>query len=285
VRSKFDEIVEFSEVEKFLDTPVKRYSSGMHVRLAFAVAAHLEPEILIVDEVLAVGDAAFQRKCLGKMSDVAQSGRTVILVSHNMSAIQQLCETALWIHEGALKEFGPTDQVVATYSESFTGGAGGEISERAVAGDGTVKLVSYEVLNKDREATPLPVTGEDVVIRVNVDVREPLSQPYVGVSLATASGIRVTRVSSLEQGVDPRPWPVGPMAVDIIVHGAPYLPGPYKADVWIENAQGHVHAEAFDAIRFEMGETPLYGVSQVDQRWGVVYSDIEFAPRVPDGTR
>jgi lipopolysaccharide transport system ATP-binding protein len=285
VRSKFDEIVEFSEVEKFLDTPVKRYSSGMHVRLAFAVAAHLEPEILIVDEVLAVGDAAFQRKCLGKMSDVAESGRTVILVSHNMSAIQQLCESALWIHEGTLREYGPVEQVVTAYSESFTGGAGGEISERAVAGDGTVKLLSYEVLNKDRQTSPLPVTGEDLVVRVHVDVLEPLSQPYVGISLATASGIRVTRVSSLEQGVDPRPWPTGKMPIDIIVRGAPYLPGPYKADVWIENAQGHVHAEVFDAIRFEMGETPLYGVSQVDQRWGIVYSDIEFAPQVPEPVR
>ena len=285
VRSKFDEIVEFSEVERFLDTPVKRYSSGMHVRLAFAVAAHLEPEILIVDEVLAVGDAAFQRKCLGKMSDVAQSGRTVILVSHNMSAIQQLSESALWIDEGTLRAFGPADEIVAAYGESFTGGAGGEISERVVAGDGSVKLLSYEVLNKHREASPLPVTGEDLVIRVQADVLEPLSQPYVGISLATASGIRVTRVSSLEMGVDPAPWPVGKMPIDIIVRGAPYLPGPYKADVWIENAQGHVHAEAFDAITFEMGETPLYGVSQVDQRWGVVYSDIEFAPQVPQTVR
>src|SRR5712672_2946617 len=95
IRSKFDEIVAFAEIERFLDTPVKRYSSGMYVRLAFAVAAHLEPEILIVDEVLAVGDAAFQKKCLGKMSDVAREGRTVLFVSHNMAAINQLCETAV----------------------------------------------------------------------------------------------------------------------------------------------------------------------------------------------
>ncbi len=278
VRSKFDEIVEFSEVERFLDTPVKRYSSGMHVRLAFAVAAHLEPEILIVDEVLAVGDAAFQRKCLGKMSDVAESGRTVILVSHNMSAIQQLCERAIWIHEGHLREYGPTDDVVRSYSESYAGSAAGEISERGTTGDGSIKLLSYEVLNEDGAASPLPVTGEDVVIRVHVEVLEPLSQPYAGVSLATASGIVITRVSSLEQGVDPKPWPVGRMAFDVRVRKAPYLPGPYKADVWVENAQGHVHVEAFDAITFEIGDTPLYGVSQVTQRWGVIYSDIEFLP-------
>jgi lipopolysaccharide transport system ATP-binding protein len=121
IRKKFDEIVAFSEVEKFLDTPVKRYSSGMYVRLAFAVAAHLEPEILIVDEVLAVGDAAFQKKCLGKMGDVAtQEGRTVLLVSHNMLAVKNLCKRAVWLESGQLKADGPAGRVVSNYLQSNT---------------------------------------------------------------------------------------------------------------------------------------------------------------------
>ncbi len=115
---KFDEIVDFSGVEKFIDTPVKRYSSGMQVRLAFAVAAHLEPEILLVDEVLAVGDAGFQRKCLGKMGEVAKEGRTVLFVSHNMTAVQTLCSRAIRIDEGHLMENGEVNQVVATYLNS-----------------------------------------------------------------------------------------------------------------------------------------------------------------------
>ena len=106
IKRKFDEIVAFAEVEKFLDTPVKRYSSGMYVRLAFAVAAHLEPEILIVDEVLAVGDAEFQKKCLGKMEDVSQSGRTVLFVSHNMDAISRLCASCLYLVKGRLEMAG-----------------------------------------------------------------------------------------------------------------------------------------------------------------------------------
>src|SRR5690349_19497810 len=106
IRKKFDEIIEFAEIEKFLDTPVKRYSSGMYVRLAFAVAAHLEPEILIVDEVLAVGDAQFQKKCLGKMRDVAQGGRTILFVSHNMAAIQNLCSSIIWLDRGKMKKQG-----------------------------------------------------------------------------------------------------------------------------------------------------------------------------------
>lgn len=112
---KFDEIVAFAETEKFLDTPVKRYSSGMYVRLAFAVAAHLDPEILVVDEVLAVGDAAFQKKCLGKMGDVATQGRTVLFVSHNMVAIQNLCDRVIWLQNGGIMEHGPTPQVISHY--------------------------------------------------------------------------------------------------------------------------------------------------------------------------
>jgi lipopolysaccharide transport system ATP-binding protein len=119
IRRKFDEIVAFSEVEQFLDTPVKRYSSGMYVRLAFAVAAHLEPEILVVDEVLAVGDAAFQSKCLGRMANIAQGGRTVLFVSHNMAAVQRLCSHCALLHKGKLVDFGATSRIISRYlSES-----------------------------------------------------------------------------------------------------------------------------------------------------------------------
>ena len=115
IRRKFDEIVAFAEVEKFIDTPVKRYSSGMYVRLAFAVAAHLEPDILVIDEVLAVGDAAFQRKCLGKMESVAKQKRAVIVVSHNMSIVSQLCQQVIWLDQGRVVQTGPTREVVGAY--------------------------------------------------------------------------------------------------------------------------------------------------------------------------
>lgn len=118
IERKFDEIVDFAEIEKFIDTPVKRYSSGMYVRLAFAVAAHLEPEILLIDEVLAVGDIAFQKKCLGKMGEVAKGGRTVIFVSHNMGAIRSLCDRAIWLDNGQIVEKGATDEVVRDYEEN-----------------------------------------------------------------------------------------------------------------------------------------------------------------------
>ncbi len=119
IRAKFDEIVEFADVARFLDTPVKRYSSGMYVRLAFSVAASLEPEILIVDEVLAVGDFAFQKKCLKKMDDVATSGRTVVLVSHNMLSIQDLCTRALWLHDGTVRQTGTVGEVISSYLQTY----------------------------------------------------------------------------------------------------------------------------------------------------------------------
>src|SRR4051794_30267485 len=115
IREKFDEIVAFSEVEKFIDTPVKRYSSGMYVRLAFAVAAHLEPEILLVDEVLAVGDAAFQKKCLGKMGDVAREGRTVLFVSHNMAAVQSLCTRGVVLERGGVTFYWKQTEAIEHY--------------------------------------------------------------------------------------------------------------------------------------------------------------------------
>jgi len=118
IKDKFDEIVSFSEIEKYLDTPVKRFSSGMGVRLAFAVAAHLEPEIMLIDEVLAVGDIAFQEKCLGKMKNVAKGGRTVLFVSHNMGAIRSLCSSAIWLDSGQIVKMGPADKVVRDYEEA-----------------------------------------------------------------------------------------------------------------------------------------------------------------------
>ncbi len=164
IRRKFDEIVAFAEVEKFLDTPVKRYSSGMYVRLAFAIAAHLEPEILIVDEVLAVGDAEFQKKCLGKMGEVAQGGRTVLFVSHNMPTINRLCQRCILLDSGSLKADGNVHSVTAQYLVSDTGLMAvrrwvGELRP----GDDTVRLMSVRILQHGQ-------VSDTVDIRYPVDM-------------------------------------------------------------------------------------------------------------------
>src|SRR2546425_6265957 len=133
INRKFDEIVAFAEVEQFIDTPLKHYSSGMQMRLAFAVAAHLEPELLLIDEVLAVGDAAFQQKCLGKMKEVHSLGRTVLLVSHQMNQLRRLCTKGLWLDQGRVLQCGPAKDVIGAYEASFRGG-GDAVTRRAAAG-------------------------------------------------------------------------------------------------------------------------------------------------------
>ncbi|HEX4667115.1 MAG TPA: ABC transporter ATP-binding protein [Chthoniobacterales bacterium] len=150
IRAKFDEIVAFAEVEEFIDTPVKRYSSGMYVRLAFAVAAHLEPEILLVDEVLAVGDAAFQKKCLGKMGEVAREGRTILFVSHNMASILALCERVVLLKKGKLLGNGPTQEVVRDYLKSTIEEEIVDLEQRSDRkGDGSARLLSCKVESVD----------------------------------------------------------------------------------------------------------------------------------------
>ena len=169
---KFDEIVAFSEVEKFIDTPIKHYSSGMHLRLAFAVAAHLEPEILIVDEVLAVGDARFQRKCLDKMQDVGEQGRTVLFVSHNMSAITRLCERTILLHEGRVLADGPSQQVVGTYLNSGLGTtACREWPDASKApGNEVVRLCAMRVRSEDGAITDAVDIRRPVLLEVEFEV-------------------------------------------------------------------------------------------------------------------
>ena len=144
IARKFDEIVAFAEVEKFIDTPVKHYSSGMYMRLAFAVAAHLEPEILVVDEVLAVGDAQFQKRCLGKMGDVAKGGRTVVIVSHQLGMIETLCKNAIYLVQGRVHQFGPVGDIVREYvTKSSTLSTNGDLSTMFRTGNGKVRLTDF----------------------------------------------------------------------------------------------------------------------------------------------
>lgn len=173
IKKQFDAIVDFAEVGAFLDTPVKRYSSGMYVRLAFAVAAHLEPEILVVDEVLAVGDFAFQEKCLGKMKDVAQGGRTVIFVSHNMGAVSNLCETALWIDNGQILKSGSADEVVGYYlknqSTLYTESSFSTVRQPQEYIHKSFFVKSVEMLNANNEPTNSFNYNEDLILNVFLD--------------------------------------------------------------------------------------------------------------------
>jgi lipopolysaccharide transport system ATP-binding protein len=181
IRRKFDEIIDFSGVEQFIDTPVKRYSSGMYVRLAFAVAAHLEPEILVVDEVLAVGDAEFQKRCLGKMKDVAQGGRTVLFVSHNLTAVAQLCKSAIWLSGGTLQMAGDPPSLIAAYlSHSSKHVAQRTWSDdREAPGDDQVRILSARVIQTDAIA-PVVDINEPSYVDIDFCVLRPATNLLIG---------------------------------------------------------------------------------------------------------
>ena len=183
---KLKEIVAFSGVERFLGTPVKRYSSGMHVRLAFAVAAHLEPEILLVDEVLAVGDAAFQRRCLGKMDEVAKGGRTVLFVSHNMGAIQRLCPQCLWLDGGRIRAMGDTETVVGQYFDAVNVD---EIDTAHEPTDTGLRITRVVVKNGRGEPAQYFAHGDDVAIEIHYDAPNRISRPYFNLSVSGLHGL------------------------------------------------------------------------------------------------
>lgn len=197
IKAKFDQIVAFSEIEKFLDTPVKRYSSGMYVRLAFAVAAHLEPEILIVDEVLAVGDLEFQKKCLGKMGEVAQDGRTILLVSHNMSAIQSLCGRVILLRAGRLVEDGPTPDVIRSYLKFLEKGAADPFSgnpERKCTGE--VLLTKVQMLDQHFEPLSQPVAGEPLLLQFDYENNTEKTRADFVLTIYNHLGIAACNVST-----------------------------------------------------------------------------------------
>jgi lipopolysaccharide transport system ATP-binding protein len=231
VRRKFDEIVAFAEVERFIDTPVKRYSSGMYVRLAFSVAAHLEPDILVVDEVLAVGDADFQQKCLGKMDDVSRrEGRTVLFVSHNMSIISKLCPTAIWLDCGSSRLYGDTDTVVREYfSQGLNRDRVVRLDHltRPFSGENRLRLISVEW------RCDLPLRhGEPLTARIRFENQAPLANVAVAIGFCDISGNRIlTYDTDLQDGYRPNLPRPGAYAVDVEIDALPLQPNTYMLDI------------------------------------------------------
>jgi len=190
IKKKFDEIVAFAEVEKFLDTPVKRYSSGMYVRLSFAVAAHLEPEILIVDEVLAVGDAQFQKKCLGKMDEARREGRTILFVSHNMGVISQLCSTCVWLDKGEIRDIGQTGSVVNSYMLSGISDLSGEMTFPDDSGK-IVQLKKISMLDREGNSAQKFDCDNPINIKFDIQVRRQLPGLYGYIGIFKPDGTQV----------------------------------------------------------------------------------------------
>jgi lipopolysaccharide transport system ATP-binding protein len=249
IRRRFDEIVEFSEVERFLDTPVKRYSSGMSVRLAFAVAAHLEPEILLVDEVLAVGDAAFQRKSLGKMNEVADQGRTVVFVSHNLAIIRALCRRAVLLERGRVVADGPTSRTVDDYLRGLERSASEGLLERTdrdSRGWEDTLVSRIEVRDTEGGLPDVVVGGRPV--RVTLELTEVVAQLECRLTILDNLGQPIaTLTSEVVSPADTRDGALGPTIV-CEIESLPLLPGRYRLDFLLKGKgriQDGLQAAAF----------------------------------------
>ncbi len=280
VDQRFDAIVDFSGVRQFLDTPIKRYSSGMRLRLGFAVAAHLEPDVLIVDEVLAVGDAAFQKKCLTAMEGLRNSGRTVLFVSHNLAAVENLCSRGIWIDGGKIRMDGEAGKVIEAYMGSFsgesTGGADLAQSEGRL-GHGEIRYTKVEYLSPDGTPVNLTRSGDDFIIRLHYHAKEAVRHPSFGFFLYTGMGTLVTETSHGLHGVDIEEVRPGDGYIDVAIDGCNLLPAEYSLSLWITDLDGkHIYdgdaravLEVDPANIFKSGRTPSsrMGIAYFSQRW------------------
>jgi lipopolysaccharide transport system ATP-binding protein len=267
IRKKFDEIVAFAEVERFLDTPVKRYSSGMYVRLAFAVAAHLEPEILIVDEVLSVGDAAFQRKCLGKMSTVAtQQGRTILLVSHNMPAILSVCSKALFLDGGQVRVLGDASDSVRQYLKEVT-----EVSNISLncrtdrTGNGAVRFVRAYFANNSHRAVNEVRSGDDITIALDLqnNTGAALTRLHVSVAIRDASDEIICYFNSTVQRNDFEYIPFSQLIrIGIRVPKFQLVPGRYSMTLYSE-VRDDLADWIREAVTFEVQPGDYYGTGKL----------------------
>ena len=270
VRAKFDEIVAFSEVEKFLDMAVKQYSSGMYMRLAFAVAAHLDPEILVVDEVLAVGDVEFQRKCLGKMKDVAAQGRTVIFVSHDLRAVRELCHSAQLLKQGRIVAAGGCRAVVDRYMREADLAGGSGASEHP-------SLQTVSLTGEDGRPSRLYEFGESMALDIEIAPTHPLGAVHLVIELLDPAGRRISALCSREEGVSS--LTVGErLKFSHRISGLIY-PGRYSVDVTLNRTLSHervFHAPAVAA--FEVRPRSLPGAAYpYDKEHGVarLLSDLQ----------
>ncbi len=264
IKSKFDEIVAFAEIDKFLDTPVKRYSSGMYVRLAFAVAAHLEPEILIVDEVLAVGDAEFQKKCLGKMEDVsAKEGRTVILVSHQMPAIQNLCTRCIMMDRGQLIMQGSTEEVVNSYMTKGAVLANEGLTDREDrAGKGNVRITSIDLRDDAGNIITEAISGNDTILSLAYSVKDDVVLSDCVFCVEVCKDLK--KYFSLSSAlVDRKSLRLsGEGRIDFRVPNWPLMGGRYHVNFYVGSSKG-VEDYLNDASVIEVIDGDYYGTGKL----------------------
>ena len=269
---RFDDIVAFAGLERFIDTPVKNYSSGMYVRLGFSVAINVDPDILLVDEVLAVGDEQFQRRCNERFADLRAQGTTIVIVSHSLGSVRSMCDEVAWIDQSRLRAIGPAGDLVDQYlAEVHEDRSAEEHATGSRFGSGEVRLERLEVLDREGRATDDVRTGEAVTFRLHYDAAEPIERPTFSVELHTIEGVLLTRPRASEAGLTPDHIK-GRGTVDLVVDRLPLLPGTYDLSATVADESSlHVFDSRHRALRFDVEPGDPHesfgGVLTLQGRW------------------
>lgn len=250
IQAKFDEIIDFSGTEKFLDTQLKHYSSGMQLRLAFSVAAFLEPEILVIDEVLAVGDAEFQKKCLGKMASVSKSGRTILFVSHNMAAVENLCSSAILLDSGSLMEEGHVGDVLKRYQSFFEKGEGNQYySDAGRTEDLYFKCIELELTGRQPHYK--------LQLRCSITSRKKHKDAFIAFDISNSLGVAVMQaIPNSDPFIS---YSMHDQIINVEIDLPPLIPDQYKVSAWIGSHNSETFSWDKDVLGFEIGDSPIPG--------------------------
>jgi lipopolysaccharide transport system ATP-binding protein len=275
VERHFDAIVAFAGVDQFIDTPIKHYSSGMRLRLGFAVAAHLDPDVLIVDEVLAVGDAGFQKKCLNTMEGLRSGGRTVLFVSHNLAAVENLCSRGIWLDGGKIRMDGSAKEVVKAYMASFADeqGSGSDLlTTPNRLGTGEIRYTKLECLNPDGTQSQVTRSGDRLILRFHYHAKKPIRDPSFGFRLFTELGTLITDTGPWLHGMHIPEVGPGDGYIDLEIDSLNLIPGHYSFSLWITAMGGNPVYDGDVHVPLEVDVADVYGSGRVlDSRFGLVY--------------
>jgi lipopolysaccharide transport system ATP-binding protein len=275
IDAAMDQIIEFADIGEFLDTPIKRYSTGMRTRLGFSVAAHLSTDVLFVDEVLAVGDVGFQKKCLGTIRQLGDRGRTVVFVSHNMAAVENLCRRSIWLSNGQVQMDGNTREVIKAYLDSFGAprGQGVDLTDvRDRSGTGDIRFVRMEILGRDgKEQRSVVHSGDRFTVRLHYECLRDVPNPLFGVRFFSNLGTLVTEVNTWSTGFELPVATRGPGRVQVEIDFFNVMPGSYYIGLW-----AYTMFEALDVLHnvavLEVEPSDFYGTGRgVESRFGLIF--------------
>jgi lipopolysaccharide transport system ATP-binding protein len=274
IEQRLEEIVEFSGINQFIDTPIKRYSSGMRLRLGFAVAAHLAPDILLVDEVLAVGDADFQKKCLNTMDGLRTSGRTVLFVSHNMAAVESLCSRCIWIEAGRIRADGEARSIVSDYMKTFAQASTGSVTLENIesrSGNGEGRFTHIEFLNGAGETTNYIRSGDKLTLRLHYRTHKVLRDLVIGINLHNEYGTLIAASNNWATGDDIPIVEAGEGFADFDIDCLYLLPGRYFLSLWL-GKWNNLHDVLKNCIHFDVESSDYYGSGRgIDSSFGLMF--------------